>query len=56
MLEERWFGFELGYRPSSIKEFRLAPIHLPLVAFSGPSEFNKEVGRMSKDARAWVSL
>jgi hypothetical protein len=28
----------LGYRLSSCEEFLLAPIHPPLVAFSGPSD------------------
>jgi hypothetical protein len=28
----------LGYRSSSRGEFLLAPIHPPLVAFSGPSD------------------
>jgi hypothetical protein len=37
-LEEKGFGWDLGYRPSSKKEFLLAPIHPPLVAFSDPSK------------------
>jgi hypothetical protein len=28
-LEERGFGWDLGYRPSSLGEFLLAPIHPP---------------------------
>jgi hypothetical protein len=36
-LVERDDGLILGYRPSSHEEFLLAPIHPPLVAFSGPS-------------------
>jgi hypothetical protein len=36
-LEEGGVGSISGYRPSSLKEFLLAPIHPPLVAFSGPS-------------------
>jgi hypothetical protein len=36
-LEEMCVGSILGYRPSSIEDFSLAPIHPPLVSFSGPS-------------------
>jgi hypothetical protein len=36
-LEERRVGLILGYTPSSLEEFWLAPIHPPMVAFAGPS-------------------
>jgi hypothetical protein len=37
-LVERDDRLILGYRPNSQREFLLAPIHPPLVAFSGPSK------------------
>jgi hypothetical protein len=37
-LEESGFGLNLGHRPDFGEEFLLAPIHPPLIAFSGPSE------------------
>jgi hypothetical protein len=36
-LEERGFGWDLGYRPSSLGEFLLAPIHPPSGRLLGPS-------------------
>jgi hypothetical protein len=38
-LEERGFGWDLGYMPSSLEEFLLALIHPPSGRVLGLSEF-----------------
>jgi hypothetical protein len=45
-LEERGFGWDLGYRPSSLGEFLLAPIHPPSGRLLGPSEASTPLGNL----------
>jgi hypothetical protein len=53
-LEERGAGLILGYMPSSVEDFLLAPIYPPLIAFPGPSSCERVTGaaqRVAADSR-----